>query len=77
MKKQAAGSTSNLAVMGIIGFVATHESRQLAQREQTALELPEALEQGTMGRNMFKKVLEQLRASEAQKMSQPGADSLR
>ena len=65
--------------MGITGFVATQEIDQLAhiQLAQTVPDLSEALEQGTMGRDMFRKVLEQLRASEAQKMSQPGADSLR
>ena len=67
---EAAGSTSSLAVMGITGFVATQEIDQLAQLAQTVPELSEALEQGTMGRDMFKKVLEQLRGSEAQKMSQ-------
>ena len=66
----AAGTTSNLAVMGIIGFVATQEVDQLSQLTQTVPELSEALEQGTADVEMFKKVLEQLRVSEAQKMSQ-------
>ena len=67
----AAGSTRNLAVMGITGFVATQEIDQLAiaQLAQTVLDLSEALEKGTMDRDMFKKVLEQLRAAEAQKSS--------
>ena len=57
----AAGSTSNLAVMGITGFVATQEIGQLAQLAQTVLDIPEAPEKGTMDRGMFKKVLEQPR----------------
>ena len=66
----AEGSTSNLAVMDITGFVATQEIDQLAQLAQTVPDLSKALEQGTVDREMFKKVLEQLRASEAQKTSQ-------
>ena len=59
----AHGSTRNLAVMGITGFVATQEVDQLSQLTQTVLELSEALEQGTVDVEMFKKVLEQLRVS--------------
>ena len=66
----AAGSASNLAVMGITGFVATEEADQFSDLTHTVLELSEALEQGTVNVEMFKKVLEQLRVSEAQKMSQ-------
>ena len=66
----AAGSTSNLAVMGITGFVATEEIDQFSDLTQTVPELSEALEQGTVNVEMFKKVLEQLRVSEAKKMSQ-------
>ena len=66
----AAGSTSNLAVMGITGFVATQEIGQLAQLAHSVPDLSEALDAGTVDRDMFKKVLEQLRANEAQKLSQ-------
>ena len=66
----AAGSASNLAVMGITGFVATEEVDQFTELTNTVPELSEALEQGTVDVEMFKKVLEQLRVSEAQKMSQ-------
>ena len=59
-------STSNLAIMGITGFVATQEIDQMAQ---TVPGLSEALEKGTVDRDMFKKVLKQLRANEAQKLS--------
>ena len=64
------GGTSNPSVMGIKGAVATHEIGQLAQLAQTVSDLSEALEQGAVDRDMFKKVLEQLRANEAQKLTQ-------
>ena len=66
----AQGSTSNLAVMGIADFVATEEVDQISELTQTVPELSEALEQGTVDIEMFKKVLEQLRVKEAPKMSQ-------
>ena len=66
----AAGSASNLAVMGITGFVATEEADQFSDLTHTVPELSEALEQGTVDVEMFKKVLEQLRVSKARKMSQ-------
>ena len=67
----AADSTRNLAVMGNTGFVATQEIDQLAQLAQTVPDIAEALENSTMdGNNMFNKVLEQLRAAEAQQLSQ-------
>ena len=66
----AAGSASNLAVMGITGFVATEEADQFSDLTSTVPELSETLEKGTVDVEMFKKVLEQLRATEAQKMSQ-------
>ena len=66
----AQGSTSNLAVMGIAGFVATQEVDQLSQLTQTAPELSGALEQGAVDVEMSKKVSEQLRVSEARKLSQ-------
>ena len=66
----AAGSTRNLAVMGITGFVATEEVNQFSELTQTVPELSEALEQGIVNVDMLKKVLEQLRVSEAQKMAQ-------
>ena len=64
------GGTSNLAVMGITGFVTTQENDRLAQLAQTVPDLSKALEAGTVDKDMFKKVLEQLRANEAQKLTQ-------